>query len=108
MRVYGTFLAVLLCSGCWTSMAQAQTACDIAGGAVRLHMTSETCNTPLSARGKAALAAAQARPKVMACTGPALARIKAELREAVMVGGEPGIALWCDLQRQTLTGMLLK
>lgn len=105
MRIYVSLLALACCLGV-SSVAQAQTACDIAGGAVRLHMTSETCKTPLSARGKAALAAAQSRPKVMACTGPALARIQAELREAVIVGGEPGIGLWCDLQRQTLTGML--
>lgn len=93
-------LTVLTCS------AHAQTACDIAGGAVRLHMTSETCKAPLNDRGKAALAAAQGRPDVMACTGPALAEIKSELRNAVRIGGEPGISLWCDLQRQTLTEML--
>ena len=79
------------------SSAQAQTACDIAGGAVRLHLTSETCKAPLNDRGKTALAAARQRPAVMACAGQALGRIQAELREALKIGGEPGIKLWCDL-----------
>ena len=82
--------------------------CDIAGGAVRLHVASETCKLPLNARGEAALAAAQKKPEVMACAPKALASIKAELSEALRVGGEPGIGLWCDLQKQTLMGMLKK
>lgn len=86
--------------------ASAQTPCAIAGGAVRLHMASEACKRPLSEKGKQALAAARTKPAVMACLQRALAGIKAELREAIEFGGKPGIQLWCDLQRQTLTGML--
>ena len=86
--------------------AHAQSACEIAGGAVRVHMASDTCKLPLSKRGKAALAAAQKHPAVMACMQMAFSRVKAELQEALEIGGEPGVRLWCDLQRQTLTGML--
>lgn len=99
-------LAVLLVLTVLASPTWAQTPCEIAGGAVRLHMTAEACKLALSERGKRALAAVQTKPAVMACLQRALAGIKAELREAVEVGGKPGIQLWCDLQRQTLTGML--
>ena len=71
-----------------------------------MHMASEVCKRPLSERGKQALAAARTKPAVMACLQRALGRIKGELREAIELGGEPGVQLWCDLQRQTLTGML--
>lgn len=86
--------------------AMAQSECDIAGGAVRLHMTSEACKLPLNARGKAALAAVQSRPAIMACMPRALGRVKAEIQEALRTGGEPGVKLWCDLQQETLKGML--
>ena len=89
-----------------TCPAQAQTPCDIAGGAVRLHLTSEACKLSLSDRGKAALAAAQNQPTVMACMRLALGRIQAEVQEAIELGGNSGVKLWCDLQQQTLSGML--
>lgn len=98
--------ALVLALALLASPAPAQTPCQIAGGAVRLHLASEACQLPLSERGKRALAAARTKPAVMACLQRALAGIKAELREALEIGGKPGIRLWCDLQRQTLTGML--
>lgn len=89
-----------------TSPALAQKPCDIANGAVRLHMTSQACQLPLSPTGKMALAAARTRPAVMACLEAQFGKIKAELQEAIALGGKSGIGLWCDLQQQTLSGML--
>ena len=53
-----------------------------------------------------ALAAARTKPAVMACLEIEFGKIKAELQEAIALGGKSGIGLWCDLQQQTLSGML--